>query len=275
MRYIVILLFVLLSSCSYSLDKEYGNSARVSNLKNKFSKVNPGYHTVIKGDTLTSISKKYGVSLVSLTKANSISSKSTIFPGQELRVANLGVIDVNSRNYKVVDLNNNSTASLKKDKKSTSARVKTNNTIKSNSLASKDNSNIKVASSSSMNLKKGKWIWPAKGKVLRGFNSELTNGKGIHIQGGFKSSVNSIGDGVVVYSGSALKGYGNLIIIKHENNYLSAYAHNHLNVVKEGESVRAGQHIAQMGKYHDDSVLLHFELRKDGRPVDPTRYIRP
>src|SRR4051812_3368535 len=114
------------------------------------------------------------------------------------------------------------------------------------------------------------WVWPTKGKLLEGF-SEAT--KGIDISGKPGQAVTASAAGKVVYSGAGLKGYGKLIIIKHNNTYLSAYAHNNKILVKEGETVTKGQKIAEMGNTDTDLVKLHFEIRKNGKPVDPLKHL--
>jgi len=117
------------------------------------------------------------------------------------------------------------------------------------------------------------WIVPAQGKVI-GELSESANRKGIDISGTLGQPVYASASGKVVYSGSGLRGYGKLIIIKHNKTYLSAYAHNDKVLVKEGESVARGQKIAAMGKTDTDRVKLHFEVRRFGKPVDPAKYLR-
>ena len=116
------------------------------------------------------------------------------------------------------------------------------------------------------------WIWPTKGKVLEGF-SEGT--KGIDISGTLGQAVNASATGKVVYSGGGLRGYGKLVIIKHNNTYLSAYAHNNKLLVKEGQTVSKGQKIAEMGSTDSSLVKLHFEIRKNGKPVDPLKHLPP
>ncbi|MDE2585701.1 MAG: peptidoglycan DD-metalloendopeptidase family protein [Betaproteobacteria bacterium] len=115
------------------------------------------------------------------------------------------------------------------------------------------------------------WAWPSGGKVLAGF-SEGTN-KGLDITGKMGDPVLAAGDGKVVYSGSGLRGYGKLVIIKHDATFLSAYAHNNNILVKEGQSVSRGQKIAEMGNSDTDQVKLHFEIRRQGKPVDPLQYL--
>ena len=116
------------------------------------------------------------------------------------------------------------------------------------------------------------WSLPAQGKVIAQF-SEAANRKGIDIAGKLGQPVLASAPGKVVYSGSGLRGYGKLIIIKHNKTYLSAYAHNDKVLVKEGQSVTRGQKIAEMGKTDTDQVKLHFEVRRLGKPVDPAKYL--
>ncbi len=119
---------------------------------------------------------------------------------------------------------------------------------------------------------KSGWVWPAKGKVLKNFDENGT-GKGLDI-GGYKGQpIQAAAAGRVVYQGSGLRGYGQLIILKHNDEYLSAYAHNDRIYVKEGDTVTRGQKIAAMGDSGSDHVMLHFEIRRNGRPVDPLKYL--
>lgn len=115
------------------------------------------------------------------------------------------------------------------------------------------------------------WIWPANGKTI-GTYSE-SGSKGVDIAGKAGDPVIAAADGRVVYSGTGLRGYGKLVILKHNNTYLSAYAHNQNILVKEGQSVTKGQKIAEMGSTDADQVKLHFEVRRQGKPVDPLKYL--
>jgi lipoprotein NlpD len=119
------------------------------------------------------------------------------------------------------------------------------------------------------------WAWPTVGAatVLAGFDEQKN--KGIDIGGRAGDPVYASADGRVVYAGAGLRGYGNLIILKHNNTYLTAYAHNQSLLVKEDQNVRKGQKIAEMGSTDSDRVKLHFEIRRLGKPVDPTRYLPP
>jgi lipoprotein NlpD len=114
-------------------------------------------------------------------------------------------------------------------------------------------------------------MWPANGVLLAGFD-EAKN-KGLDIGGKAGDPVMAAADGQVVYAGSGLRGYGNLIILKHNNTFLTAYAHNQALLVKEDQKVRKGQKIAEMGKSDADRVKLHFEVRRQGKPVDPAKFL--
>jgi lipoprotein NlpD len=115
------------------------------------------------------------------------------------------------------------------------------------------------------------WIWPSNGALLAGFD-EVKN-KGLDIGGKAGEPVVASADGKVVYAGAGLRGYGNLIILKHNNVFLTAYAHNQALLVKEDQSVKKGQKIAEMGNSDADRVKLHFEVRRQGKPVDPAKYL--
>ncbi|WP_025918249.1 peptidoglycan DD-metalloendopeptidase family protein [Herminiimonas sp. CN] len=115
------------------------------------------------------------------------------------------------------------------------------------------------------------WIWPAEGKVIASFDEGKN--KGIDISGKLGQRVLAAGAGKVMYAGSGIRGYGNLVIVKHTNNLLSAYAHNKTINVKEGQSVSKGQVIAEMGNTDADAVKLHFEIRQQGKPVDPSKFL--
>jgi lipoprotein NlpD len=116
------------------------------------------------------------------------------------------------------------------------------------------------------------WAWPATGSVVAGFD-EARGVKGLSISGRAGDPVLAAADGRVVYAGSGLRGYGNLVIVKHNNTFLTAYAHNQVLLVKEDQAVRRGQKIAEMGSTDAERVKLHFEIRRQGRPVDPARLL--
>jgi len=117
------------------------------------------------------------------------------------------------------------------------------------------------------------WIWPAQGPLVASFDD--AKNKGVDISGRAGDAVIASADGRVVYAGAGLRGYGNLIILKHNNTFLTAYAHNQILLVKEDQTVKKGQKIAEMGNSDSDKVKLHFEIRRQGKPVDPAKYLPP
>lgn len=119
------------------------------------------------------------------------------------------------------------------------------------------------------------WSWPADGSLLDGFRADDPTRQGIDVGGRAGAPVRAAADGVVVYSGNGLVGYGELVIVKHSDVYLSAYGHNRKRFVNEGERVRAGQQIAEMGSSGSSRTGLHFEIRKQGKPVDPMAFLPP
>ncbi len=138
---------------------------------------------------------------------------------------------------------------------------------------SKQNVNKTVNKPTTEYSKVTKWHWPTKGRVIRRYYAGEQGNKGIDIAGQRGQAVVSTADGTVVYSGNALRGYGNLIIVKHNDNYLSAYAHNERLLVQEGQNVKYGQKIATMGSSGTNKVMLHFEIRYQGKSVNPARYL--
>lgn len=132
---------------------------------------------------------------------------------------------------------------------------------------------VKPKAKPSQSDKVDRWLWPTKGRVISKFSNAEQGNKGVDIAGQRGQVIVSTAPGTVVYSGNALRGYGYLIIIKHNDDYLSAYAHNERLLVKEGQKVKAGQKIATMGSSGTNSVRLHFEIRFKGKSVNPQRYL--
>lgn len=116
-----------------------------------------------------------------------------------------------------------------------------------------------------------RWMWPAQGRIVRGYAGL---NKGLNIANHFATPVYATNGGQVVYSGNGLRAYGNLIIIKHNNEYMSAYAHNSRVLIKEGDVVKKGEKIAEMGSSGTDKVMLHFEIRRNGKPVNPMKLLK-
>ena len=207
-----------------------------------------GWYTVKKSDTLYSIAWRYGLDYKQLASWNRIDVNAPIHPGQRLQLVNPG--------RKVVASSG--------DKKSGS--------VKQNSSARTGTVTPAVSSSGASKPDPGKWIWPTEGKPLNTFLASKLDRRGIDIAGKIGQPVRAVADGRVVYSGNGLAGYGNLIIIKHSDIYLSAYAYCQERLVQEGAEVKVGQVVAKMGS-RDNRAKLHFEIRRDGKPVDPIKYL--
>ena len=118
-----------------------------------------------------------------------------------------------------------------------------------------------------------KWFWPAKGKITKRFSNKENGYKGLQITNKMGATVLAAAQGTVVYAGNALRGYGNLIILKHNDDYLSAYAHNSKLLVKEKQKVKAGQKIAEIGNSESSVTALRFEIRYRGKAVNPAKYL--
>lgn len=210
------------------------------------SRPTPGWVTVKKGDTLYSISFAYGEDFKSIARINSIRPPYTIYPEQRLRLKPEPTVSITPPPPINTVIKKQKPSNISPTKKSSKA-IRTNQRIQ--------------------------WHWPVSGRVLRSYSSKAPRKKGIGITGSKNQIVQSSANGRVVYSGDGLPGYGNLIIVKHNETYLSAYAHNSTVYVREGQEVKAGQKIALMGVNERDTPMLHFEIRKNGKPTNPLRYL--
>jgi lipoprotein NlpD len=220
----------------------------------------PGYYTVQKGDTLTRVALEHGQAWRDLARWNNLSNPDVIEVGQVLRVVPPGSA-VESSGVVVRPVTSSAASA---PKAAASAPAAAASAPAASSTAPANASNAGSAEDFSL-------AWPANGQVLAGFD-EAKN-KGIDIAGKAGDPVTAAADGQVVYAGAGLRGYGNLVIVKHNNTYLTAYAHNQKLLVKEDQKVRKGDKIAEMGSSDADRVKLHFEVRRQGKPVDPSRYL--
>ncbi len=200
-----------------------------------------------KGDTLYGLSKKYGVSVDRLAQLNQLKKPYVIKPGQ--------------------------TIFLKPLKAAAAGNTARPGSRKHSPAGQKP---ATVASSQAQSVswpKTVRWQRPTTGRIIKKFNHRKNDAKGIDIAGKEGRSIVAAASGKVVYSGNGLISYGNLIIIKHNKTFLSAYAYNRKLLVKEGDVVKAGQKIAEMGHKEKQQPMLHFEIRKNGKPVDPLKYL--
>lgn len=228
-----------------------------------------GQYVVQQGDNLYRIALEFDVSYRDLALWNHLENVDDIKVGQVLRVSSSEKSDL---------VNDSKSTAIKND-----APIKTK-ALDSTSPVTKplvslapidtkttpSETNSSIASSQNGDVQDVQMQWPAKGKVVKQFGK---NAKGIDIAGELGQPIVAAVDGTVVYVGSGLPGYGKMIILKHNKTYLTAYAHNNKLLVKEGEIVKRGQKIAEMGNTDADSVKLHFEVRRFGKPVDPTKYL--
>lgn len=222
----------------------------------------PGWYTVKRSDTLYSIAWRYGLDYQELARWNGIDVSAPIYPGQRLRLlkpydqstpaVSAGASAAGSSEDKAPSADSGSRAATGSGSGSAAAAV--------------------TASDPATLSDPVKWTWPTAGKPLNTFLATKLDRRGIDIAGTQGQAVVAVADGKVVYSGNGLAGYGNLIIIKHSDTFLSAYAYCQERLVQEGASVKAGELVAKMGR-HDNQAKLHFEIRRNGKPVDPMKYL--
>lgn len=223
-------------------------------------------YTVKKGDTLYSIAFSAGMTASELAKINNIAPPYVIYSGNLLKL-----------NYKKVDskISKHAKSPKKLDRENKDKYSKTQLNKKRSIKEPKIGVKIigPVSTKSKSTNKISKWIWPAKGQIISKYSAVKQGNKGIDIVGLKGSNVIASAAGKVVYAGNALRGYGNLIIIKHNEDYLSAYAHNETIFVKEKQRISQGQIIAKMGNSESNRVQLHFEIRFRGKSVNPVNYL--
>ncbi len=280
--------------------------APVSSLKKDYSNVARGsyrgsYYEVKKGDTLYFIAYVTDKDVKDIVRYNELSRPYTIYPGQRLKLwapkyiapkygqkvepvvvpivtktpppvskistVSKPAIPSKSSNQKVLP------ATPKVVQKQPPKKVEQSKTKEYVGSKVKPKVAKKTPTSTAKSDKVSKWLWPTRGRVIKNFSAGEQGNKGIDIAGQRGQPIVSTASGTVVYSGNALRGYGNLIIVKHNDNYLSAYAHNDKLLVSEGQSVTSGQKIATMGSSGAKSVKLHFEIRYQGKSVNPKRYL--
>ena len=241
----------------------------------------PGYYTVKPGDTLIRIGLESGQNWRDIVKWNSLDNPNVIEVGQVLRVVPPGV-DPNAASTRGVSTAKVETRSLERAPAASAPAVTASAAPPANSTSIP----APAAAAASAPAAAGStpapprdsdedvvWAWPASGAVVLGFDE--VRSKGLSIAGKAGDPVLAAADGRVVYAGSGLRGYGNLLILKHNNTYLTAYAHNQALLVKEDQAVRKGQRIAEMGSSDAEVVQLHFEIRRQGKPIDPAKLLPP
>jgi lipoprotein NlpD len=277
------LLIAILGGCAShsrapidSRNNQQGAGAKTTSKSSAAAKsAQPDYYVVQGGDTLYSIAWELGVNYRELASTNAIRSPYTIYKGQRLRVkpaANKSVakpVALQSRPAVTASSASATAPAAKAVAKPVSKPAP------SQAPAPKTASKPVAAApaKSTAQAYDGKWVWPTRGRVLSRFQSSGAGKQGIDIGGHVDQPVKAAAHGKVVYAGSGLVGYGRLIIVKHNENLLSAYGHNNKLLVNEGEQVSAGQMIAKMGSSGTNRNELYFEIRKNGKPTDPLKYL--
>jgi lipoprotein NlpD len=223
-------------------------------------------YIVKKGETLYSIAWRADVDVRTLANINNISAPYNIYPAQKLflskKSSQPSKTIVKSKSFRTTEPKVIKKPIAQKKKQEYGGNV-------TERKVSKKAQQPKTAFSQKIR----KWRWPAKGKVIQQFSTAKQGNKGIDIAGRRGDSVKATADGKVVYAGDALQGYGQLVIVKHNDDYLSAYAHNDRILVKEQQVVKAGQVIAKMGDTDAERIMLHFEVRFRGKSVNPMKYL--
>jgi lipoprotein NlpD len=236
-----------------------------------------GTYTVRRGDTLLKIALDHGQNYRDIVTWNNLSDPDDIKVGQVLKVAapeRNGTAVVTSP---IAMPGADKTPAVPKKTEPNGAKKPYS---ESNLAAKEDNPKAEKVISAGVTAgttvtanddEKLSWMWPSDGKIIATFDEGKN--KGIDIAGKMGQQVMAAGSGKVMYAGSGIRGYGNLVIVKHSNSLLSAYAHNRTILVKEGQNVTKGQAIAEMGDSDADTVKLHFEIRQQGKPVDPAKFL--
>lgn len=239
-------------------------------------------YTVLRGDTLFSIAFRYGLDYRRLAAANAIAAPYTIFPGQSLALREAAPPPPAAKGASTSARTPGAAVakSVRPPASDTPTSPKPEPAKPAPAKPSKKTSVTESApappapatrSTTPANAPVSRWTWPASGRVIRGFDANLH--KGINIDGKRGEPVKAAAGGRVVYAGSGIAGYGLLLIVRHNDEFLSAYGHNDEVLVAEGAVVRAGQTVARFGDSGTDTVKLHFEIRQAGRPVDPRRLL--
>lgn len=225
--------------------------------------VTTGQYVVRRGDTLFSIAFRYGWDYKALAARNNIPAPYTIHPGQTIR------FDGRSGSTPTAVVTQSDSTASSSSKTTVIRRPVGAETATVPSVASKP----APAPMPPAGPAPTGWGWPSNGVLIGKFSSNGSLNKGIDIAGDLGQPVLAASDGTVVYAGSGLRGYGELVIIKHSDTYVSAYGHNRRLLVREGQQVKVGQTIAEMGSTGTDRVKLHFEIRRQGKPVDPLQFL--
>jgi lipoprotein NlpD len=245
-KVLVIAMVVLLTACSHQ-----PNKVSIIDRSSGAGTATGSSYSIKRGDTLYAIAWRYGVSYQQLASYNKIAPPYLIRIGQKIRIP--------SKSYRASRKNSSTTAKTTRSTRQSTSKKE---------VVSKANVSSGVPKKNTES-----WRWPTTGIVEEGYTTTGKVHKGIDIGGKYGQAIYAAKSGKVVYAGAGLKAYGLLIIIKHDERFLSAYAFNSKVLVAEGNQVRAGDKIAEMGKKESKHTHLHFEIRLDGKPQNPKRYL--
>lgn len=235
-----------------------------------------GMYTVRKGDTLLRIAFDFGQNYRDLVTWNNLANPDDIKVGQVLRVTSPEGERTANIQTQPVPMPPSATPPRKTDPRADKKPYTEGAVVETRPGVTAAAPTVTPAPATpapagSVDEARLSWMWPTEGRVIATFDDGRN--KGLDIAGRMGQQVVAAGAGKVMYAGSGIRGYGNLVIVKHSNSLLSAYAHNRKIMVKEGDNVGKGQLIAEMGDSDADTVKLHFEIRQQGKPVDPTRFL--
>ncbi len=287
-----IIFTLLLAGCSFQADRPAPVESLNYPSKPSHDKgsITASRYKVKQGDTLYSISWGANKDFVHVARLNNLAKPYTIYPGQVLSLNSKKSV---TNGYTATKTSNTASkqvaTSLKPvSKQSVASKAPSQKTTEAASKKQLDHvakpaysvtdsqqavNRVVHKQESTLPKKVSRWSWPVKGKMIGTFSAKEQGNKGIKIAGNRGDAIKAAASGRVVYAGSALRGYGNLVIIKHSDDYLSAYAHADKILVKEKQVVNAGQTVAKMGNTGTNRVMLHFEIRYHGKSVNPLKYL--
>ncbi|HEX5694501.1 MAG TPA: peptidoglycan DD-metalloendopeptidase family protein, partial [Arenimonas sp.] len=235
-----------------------------------------GDYVVKRGDTLYGIAFRHGLDYREVASLNRIGAPYTIYPGQRLRLrtqasarAARGVTGMPATRSPAPASRSTATRAANPATRPAASPAQTPAATRAEATAATSTRPAPLPPVPDAAPASGAWRWPTQGQVVGRFVAGDPKRQGLDIAGSAGQAVQAAADGVVVYSGSGLVGYGELIIVKHSDEWLSAYAHNRRRLVGEGAQVKSGQQIAEMGRTGTSRDMLHFEVRRNGKPVDP------
>ena len=257
----VLMISSLLLGCSGASSKAPVVDRAHAAKQKQYNPVTSGQYIVKPSDTLYSIAFRFGWDWKALAARNGISAPYVIVPGQVIRFSNSAQAKAPVIAKKATPVSVKSLVVATQTKPVQAVRP-----VSSVTSVAKVVQPVAAGG-------QGKWLWPATGTLVGVFSSNTSLNKGIDIAGKLGEPIVATADGSVVYAGSGLRGYGELVIIKHNDTFISAYGHNRRLLVNEGQIVKAGQQIAEMGSTGTDQVKVHFEIRRQGKPVDPLQYL--